>query len=105
MKVLIVDDYEDTREMLKMMLEMRGCVVVEAANGLEAVEVAMREKPDLILMDLNMPVLDGWEATRRLTTQEATRHIPIVAITANCAGNSGDRALAAGARECMSAAQ
>ncbi len=102
--VMIVDDYDDTRAMMRAMLEMKGCLVLEAVNGLEAVKIAIRECTDidLILMDLKMPVLDGYEATRRILAQNATCHIPIVAMSAHCDGNWRDEALAAGARECVS---
>jgi CheY-like chemotaxis protein len=101
MKVLIVEDFDDTRELLKMMVRMRGCDAAEAVNGEEAVRLAASEHPDLILMDLNLPVLDGWEATRRIMSRRETRDIPIVAVSAQCSGDWKDRALRAGARECM----
>ena len=65
-KVLIVEDHEDTREMLRTILEMKGCQVIEAGDGLEAVEQARRERPELILMDGSLPLLDGLQATRRI---------------------------------------
>ena len=80
--VMLVDDFQDTREMLRRMLEMSGCRVVEAANGQEAIEFAQRERPDLVLMDLNMPVLDGFTATLRIREYEQTRDVPVVAVTA-----------------------
>ncbi len=101
MKVLIAEDFDDTRELIKMIVQMKGCEAAEARDGAEAVEVAARERPDLILMDLNMPVLDGWEATRRIHSRAETRHIPVVAISAQCSGDWEERALAAGARECL----
>jgi CheY-like chemotaxis protein len=101
MKVLIVEDYDDTRELLRLLVRSRGCDTAEATNGREAVEAAAREKPDLILMDLNLPVLDGWEATRRIHLAEETSHIPVVAISAQCTGDWKERALDAGARECL----
>lgn len=101
MKVLIVEDFDDTRELLKTIIELRGCAAAEATNGAEAVELAAREQPDLILMDLNLPVLDGWEATRRLHARAETRDIPVVAISAQCQDDWKERALAAGALECM----
>ena len=101
MKVLIVEDFDDTRELLRMMVQMRGCDTAEATNGLEAVELAATLHPDLILMDLNLPVLDGWEATRLIHTREETSRIPIVAVSAQCSGDWKDRALRAGARECL----
>ena len=101
MKVLIVEDFDDTRELLKTIVRLRGCDTAEAADGAEAVEAARREQPDLILMDLNLPVLDGWEATRRIHGARATRHIPVVAISAQCHGDWKQRALDAGACECL----
>ena len=99
--VLVVEDYEDTRVMFRHQLELGGFRVVEAADGREAVERARAVRPDLILMDLNMPVLDGWEATRLIRLGAGTKHIPVVAISAQCGGDWRDRALAAGARECL----
>ena len=101
MKVLIVEDFDDTRELLRMMVEMKGCEAAEATNGQEAVEMAASERPDLILMDLNLPVLDGWEATRRIKSMRETSGIPVVAVSAQCSGDWKDRALRAGARECL----
>ena len=101
MKVLIVEDFDDTRELLKMMVEMKGCDAAEATNGEEAVRMAASERPDLILMDLNLPVLDGWEATRRIRARRETQDIPIVAVSAQCSGDWKARALSAGARECL----
>ncbi len=101
MKVLVVEDYDDIRELMKMIFEMKGCEVVEANNGLEAVSLAEHEHPDLILMDLNLPVMDGWEATRRITRQEATRGIPVVAISDNCKNEWRRRALDCGALDCI----
>jgi two-component system cell cycle response regulator DivK len=101
MKVLIVEDFDDTRELLKMIVQLRGCDTTEASDGAAAVAAAAREQPDLILMDLNLPVLDGWEATRRIHAQKLTSHIPVVAISAQCHGEWKARAIAAGARECL----
>ncbi|MCA1628844.1 MAG: response regulator [Acidobacteria bacterium] len=101
MKVLIVEDFADTRELLMMIVRLRGCVAAEAKDGQEAVELAASERPDLILMDLNLPVLDGWEATRRIRARRETSHIPVVAISAQCQGDWKERAIKAGARECL----
>ncbi|HEY0078860.1 MAG TPA: response regulator [Pyrinomonadaceae bacterium] len=81
-KVLLVEDFEDTRQMMRQFLELGGCRVLEAANGREAIEVAERESPELILMDLNMPVLDGFTATVRIRENERLSRVPIVALTA-----------------------
>ena len=80
--VMLVEDFDDTRQMMRCMLEISGCRVLEAANGQEAIELSQRESPDLILMDLNMPVLDGFNATLRIREYERTRDIPVVAVTA-----------------------
>ena len=79
--ILIVDDYQDAREMYAEYLEFSGFRVLEARNGLEAVEKAQEFLPAVILMDLSLPVMDGWEATRRLKGDERTRNIPVVALT------------------------
>ena len=80
-RVLLVDDYPDAREMYSEYLEFSGFDVVEAANGMEALQRAVDEPPDIILMDLSLPVMDGWEATRRLKADERTAGIPVVALT------------------------
>ncbi len=80
--VMLVEDFADTREMMRRVLERGGCRVLEAANGQEAIELAQRERLDLILMDLNMPVLDGFTAALRIREREETRGVPIVALTA-----------------------
>ncbi len=80
--VMLVEDYADTREMMRRVLESGGCRVLEAANGQEAIELSQRERPDLILMDLNMPVLDGFTATLRIREYETTRDVPVIAVTA-----------------------
>jgi two-component system cell cycle response regulator DivK len=80
--VLVVEDFPDTRMMLRQALEMHGFRAVEAANGWEAVAVAMREHPRLILMDLHLPVLDGFETTCLLREHPETRDVPIIAVSA-----------------------
>jgi two-component system cell cycle response regulator DivK len=80
--VMLVEDYRDTREMMRHMLELSGCSVVEASNGQEAIELSQQCRPDLVLMDLNMPVLDGFTATLRIREYERTRDVPVVALTA-----------------------
>ena len=90
--ILVVDDYQDAREMYAEYLQFSGFRVAEARNGNEAVEQAFALLPDLILMDLSLPVVDGWEATRRLKAAEATRAIPVIALTAHAM--SGDEELA-----------
>jgi two-component system cell cycle response regulator DivK len=79
--VLIVDDFDDNRQMYAEYLKYCGFRVAEASNGMEAVEQAIALVPDVVVMDLSLPVLDGWEATRRLKGDSRTRHIPVVALT------------------------
>ena len=81
--VMLVEDFADTREMLRRMLEMRGCRVLEASNGQEAIGLLPHSELDLVLMDLNMPVLDGFTATLRIREYEPTRDVPVVAVTAH----------------------
>jgi len=82
-RVLLVDDYPDAREMYTEYLEFSGFEVVEAGNGMEALQRAIDASPDIILMDLSLPVMDGWEATRRLKADHRTASIPVVALTAD----------------------
>jgi len=79
--VLVVDDYQDAREMYAEYLEFSGFRVAQATNGAEALDQAFALRPDIILMDLSLPIIDGWEATRRLKGDERTRAIPVVALT------------------------
>ena len=95
--VMLVEDFRDTREMMRRMLELHGCRVVEAANGQEAIELSQRGGLDLVLMDLNMPVLDGFNATLRIREYERTRDVPVVAVTAY---DSAEARAAAGAVGC-----
>lgn len=94
--VMVVEDYDDTRTMLRYILERRGFRVVEASNGREAVERAAIERPDLILMDLDLPILDGIEATNRIRGMDALRGVPIVAVTAYPMSYTRVRAFAQG---------
>jgi two-component system, cell cycle response regulator DivK len=94
--ILVVDDYQDAREMYAEYLQFSGFRVAEARNGNEAVEQALALKPDLILMDLSLPGMDGWEATRRLKADESTRHIPIVALTGHALAGASEGAKKAG---------
>jgi two-component system cell cycle response regulator DivK len=84
--VLIVDDFEDNRAMYAEYLAYAGYRVEQASNGEEAVERTQRLKPDLVIMDMSLPVMDGWEATQRLRADERTRHIPIIALTGYAPG-------------------
>ena len=94
--ILVVDDYQDAREMYAEYLQFSGFRVAEAKNGNEAVEQALALKPALILMDLSLPGMDGWEATRRLKADESTRHIPIVALTGHALAGASEGAKKAG---------
>jgi CheY-like chemotaxis protein len=87
--VLVVDDFADNREMYSEYLSFSGYDVIEARNGKEAVDAAQERLPDIIIMDLSLPVMDGWEATRRLKADDRTRRIPVVALTGHAlAGHS-----------------
>jgi CheY-like chemotaxis protein len=94
--ILVVDDYQDAREMYAEYLQFSGFRVAEAKNGNEAVDQAFALKPDLILMDLSLPGMDGWEATRRLKADDATKHIPIVALTGHALAGASEGARKAG---------
>jgi CheY-like chemotaxis protein len=94
--ILVVDDYQDAREMYAEYLQYSGFRVAEARNGNEAVAQARSLKPDLILMDLSLPGMDGWEATRVLKADEETRHIPIVALTGHALAGASEGARKAG---------
>jgi two-component system cell cycle response regulator DivK len=97
--VLVVEDFEDNRFMMRRLLEMSGYRVVEAVNGNQAVERAASDQPDIILMDLSLPQLDGLAATRRIRTQEGARRVPIVAVSAHDSADFHAEALAAGCNE------
>jgi len=94
--ILIVDDFEDNREMYVQYLNFAGYRVAEAANGHEALEQAFAMHPDLIVMDLSLPGMDGWEATRRLKKDERTKHIPVVALTGHALAGHSKTAIEAG---------
>ncbi len=95
-KLLLVEDNEFNRDMLVRRLERKGFQVICATDGGRACEMAHAERPDLILMDMHLPVLDGWEAVRRLKAAEDTRAIPIVALTADAMTGDREKALTAG---------
>src|SRR5687767_15823640 len=94
--ILVVDDYEDAREMYAEYLRFTGFRVAEARNGNEAIEQAFALMPDLILMDLSLPGLDGWEATRQLKADARTRHIPVAALTGHALAGASEGAKKAG---------
>ncbi len=95
-RVLIVDDFEDNREMYVAFLTFSGFRVDQATNGFEALERAFAEPPDVIVMDLSLPGLDGWAATRRLKEDARTGHIPVLALTGHALDGSSKAALEAG---------
>jgi len=99
-KILYIEDNDDNVYMLKMRLELLdGYEVLAAEDGEKGCEMAATERPDLILMDLEMPVIDGWEATRRLKGNPQTRDIPIIALSAHALAGAREKALAAGCDE------
>ncbi|MBV9865677.1 MAG: response regulator [Abitibacteriaceae bacterium] len=95
-KILLVEDNELNRDMLSRRLERRGYEVVIAVDGKEGVELAQSAMPDLILMDMSLPVLDGWEATRQLKADAPTQAIPVIALTAHAMAGDREKALEAG---------
>ena len=96
MKILLVEDNEMNRDMLSRRLERKGYEVVIAVNGQEGVELVSSTRPDLILMDLSLPIIDGWEATRRIKADPATAGIPVIALTAHAMAEDRAKAMAAG---------
>jgi len=96
MKILYVEDNEDNVFMLKNRLARAGHTVVIATDGAQGVAMALGERPDLILMDLSLPVLDGWQATRQIKASPDTRHIPVIALTAHAMAGDREKALSAG---------
>lgn len=100
--IMVVEDSDDIRLLLKMVLELKGYRVLEAADGRQAIERALVEPLQLILMDLSMPVMDGWEATRQLRQLEQTRDVPIVGLSAHCYGERRELAIRVGCNDCIS---
>ncbi len=98
-KILLVEDNEMNRDMLARRLQKRGYEMLLAVDGLLAVEMTQKERPDLVLMDMSLPGLDGWEASRRLKSDPATAGIPIIALTAHAMAEDREKALAAGCNE------
>jgi len=98
-KILLVEDNEMNRDMLSRRLTRNGFEVVIAVNGQEGVDLAVSEKPDLILMDMSLPILDGWEATRQVKAHPETAKIPVIALTAHAMAQDKADALAAGCDE------
>jgi two-component system cell cycle response regulator DivK len=96
MKILLVEDNEDNRDMLSRRLQRRGHEVVIAVDGGDGVAKALAEVPELILMDMSLPVIDGWEATRQIKAAPTTSHIPVIALTAHAMAGDRERAIEAG---------
>lgn len=95
-KILLVEDNEMNRDMLSRRLERKGIQVLIAVDGEQGIAMAQTETPDLILMDMSLPILDGWSATRRLKTIPLTQQIPIIALTAHAMSGDRDKCLEAG---------
>jgi CheY-like chemotaxis protein len=95
-KLLLVEDNEMNRDMLSRRLLRRGYEVAIAVDGAQGVEMARTERPDLVLMDLSLPVIDGWEATRRIKAGQDTKHLPVIGLTAHAMAGDREKALEAG---------
>ena len=95
-KVLLVEDNEMNRDMLSRRLIRRGFQVVFAMDGQQGVDLARSERPDIILMDMSLPVIDGWEATRRVKADDATRRVPVIGLTAHAMAGDREKAIEAG---------
>jgi len=100
-KVLIVDDTADIVDLLAVVLRIRGCETILATNGREAIEQAVKHSPDLILMDVRMPIMDGYEATRRILAMPFFSNVPVIAMSADCEWEWSTRAIEAGCIECI----
>jgi two-component system, cell cycle response regulator DivK len=101
-KILVVEDNQDSRDLVVKVLESKGFTVIEAVDGEDALQKAQEERPALILLDISLPKLDGYEVTRRLKTLDAFRDIPIIALTAHAMKGDREKALAAGCRGYLS---
>lgn len=97
--VLLVEDNELNRDMLSRRLEKRGYTILMACDGSEGVEMANSQQPDIILMDMSLPIIDGWEATQKIKSNPRTGHIPIIALTAHAMSGDREKALEAGCNE------
>lgn len=98
-RILLIEDNPDNSETLSRRLRRRGFHVMAAFNGQEGVEMARQEKPDLVLMDMNMPVMDGWQATSVLRNEPETREVPIIGLTAHALTGDREKALAVGCND------
>ena len=95
-KILLVEDNEMNRDMLSRRLIRRGFEVIFAADGQQGVDLAKSERPDIILMDMSLPVIDGWEATRRVKADDATKSVPVIGLTAHAMSGDREKAIEAG---------
>jgi CheY-like chemotaxis protein len=95
-KILLVEDNEMNRDMLSRRLERKGYLVLLAVDGAQGVAMALSESPDLILMDMSLPVMTGWDATRDLKSRPQTRRIPVIGLSAHAMAGDGEKAIAAG---------
>jgi two-component system, cell cycle response regulator DivK len=95
-KVLVVEDNEMNRDMLSRRLTRRGFQVIFAVDGQQGVDLARSERPDIILMDMSLPVMDGWEATRRVKSDDTTRRVPVIGLTAHAMAGDREKAIEAG---------
>jgi two-component system cell cycle response regulator DivK len=95
-KILLVEDNEMNRDMLSRRLVRRGFQVVFAMDGQQGIDLARSERPDIVLMDMSLPVIDGWEATRRLKADDATRSVPVIGLTAHAMAGDREKAIEAG---------
>src|SRR5688572_12119323 len=95
-RLILVEDEQVNRDLFRRRLERKGHVVVPAENGLQAVEFTKRENPDLVIMDLGLPDIDGWEATRRIKADPATANVPVIVLSAHATADAKDKAFAAG---------
>jgi CheY-like chemotaxis protein len=95
-KVLVVEDNEMNRDMLSRRLTRRGFQVIFAVDGQQGVDLARSERPDIILMDMSLPVMDGWEATRRVKSDDTTRSVPVIGLTAHAMAGDREKAIEAG---------
>ena len=98
-KILLVEDNDMNRDMLSRRLTRNGYEVLIAIDGQQGTEMALSERPDLILMDMSLPVIDGWEATRRIKANEATRAIPVIALTAHAMAGDREKAMEVGCED------
>jgi two-component system, cell cycle response regulator DivK len=95
-KILLVEDNEMNRDMLSRRLIRRGFEVIFAVDGQQGVDLAKSERPDIILMDMSLPVIDGWEATRQVKSADATKHVPVIGLTAHAMSGDREKAMEAG---------